>query len=112
MAKLKTTYLWTLDEALELVRRLQDDTRQFGYHLAIGGGVINNGYSDKDLDLYFLPLDDQDRPEDLEGLLVWLTEQFGELSPINDYPTAVSHYALKLKTADDVVKRIDLFIGK
>lgn len=31
-------------------------TRQFGYHLALGGGVLNTGESKKDLDLYFLPM--------------------------------------------------------
>ena len=49
--------LWTLEQALLVVRFLQPLTRAAHYHLALGGGVINAGQSDKDIDLYFLPLE-------------------------------------------------------
>lgn len=48
--------MWELDGALRVIRALQPATRQFGYHLALGGGVMNKGESRKDLDLYFLPM--------------------------------------------------------
>lgn len=53
---------WRLDEALDLIRALQSDVRKFGYHLCLGGGVLNTGKSEKDLDLYFLSLDNQGTP--------------------------------------------------
>ena len=68
--------MWGLDEALALVRRLQPMTRRYNYHAVVGGGVINNGSSEKDLDLYFLPLDNGKR-EDHVGLLRFLATTFG-----------------------------------
>lgn len=55
MSKLKPV-VWKLKDGLALVRKLQPETRQFGYHLTLGGGVLNTGKSRKDLDLFFLPL--------------------------------------------------------
>ncbi len=49
-----TSPTWTLEEALILVRALQPTAWQYGYHLCLGGGVLNKGVSSKDLDLYFL----------------------------------------------------------
>lgn len=31
-----------------------------GYYLAMGGGIINRGFSDKDLDLIILPMGDRE----------------------------------------------------
>ena len=74
---------WTLEEGLRLVRALQPSTRQYGYHLALGGGVLNKGESEKDLDLYFLPLNNpkvaKDNPE---GLVKWLIGLWGDPEPI------------------------------
>lgn len=57
--------LWTFDEALPLIRELQPLTREPGYHLTLGGSVLNIGRSLKDLDLFFLPMygQRQDRSE-------------------------------------------------
>ena len=68
---------WTLEEALKLVRALQPGTREFGYHLALGGGVLNNGVSEKDVDLYFLPLDNQP-PIRPDKLVEWLEGLWGK----------------------------------
>ena len=46
---------WELDEVLKLVRELQPKCHALQYHVALGGGVLNKGYSDKDLDLFFFP---------------------------------------------------------
>ncbi len=46
---------WTIEAALLLIRRLQPALRAYGYHLALGGGVLNRGSSGHDLDLYLLP---------------------------------------------------------
>lgn len=74
----KPAPMWTLDEGLALVRQLQPLTRAFNCHLAIGGGVVNAGQSEKDLDLYFLPLDGtQDEPR-TDGLVALLRGLWGE----------------------------------
>jgi len=67
---------WTLDEGLSLVRALQKDSRKFNYHIALGGGVLNKGTSDKDLDLYFMALDNG-KPTNIDGLIEWLTGMWG-----------------------------------
>lgn len=46
---------WTLEEALEICRRFEDTN--CGWHVALGGSVLKNGHSDKDLDLIFFPHD-------------------------------------------------------
>lgn len=102
---------WTLEQALPLVRALQPQTRQFGFHLCLGGGVLNAGASDKDLDLYFLTLDNQQQPADVDKLVAWLEGVFGKSDNLfGDYkgdPT--SPYTRKLKF-QQAGQRIDAFI--
>jgi hypothetical protein len=79
---------WTLEEGLALIRSIQTDTRKFGYHLTLGGSVLNAGSSKKDIDLYFLPMDGhhESKPGDLLG---WLVKMWGEYESIgNEYPNA------------------------
>ena len=71
--------MWTMIDALPLIRALQPETRRFNYHLALGGGVLNTGKSDKDLDLYFLPMLPQ-QPEP-EQLLTFLDSIWGPGKP-------------------------------
>jgi hypothetical protein len=75
---------WTLDDGLQLVRAIQHDTRKYGYHLALGGGVLNNGRSEKDIDLYFLPMDNGERgpKKDPDGLVGWLAKLWGKPTSI------------------------------
>lgn len=68
---------WKLEDGLKLIRALQLATRKYGYHLALGGSVLNKGESQKDLDLYFLPLANVKYVEDLKGMVKWLTELWG-----------------------------------
>ena len=106
--------LWTLEQGVGLVRFLQPLTRRVSYHLAIGGGVINNGSSTKDVDLYFLPLDNlenQPEPDQMKGILDAI---YGMGVPIVDtdkYGDAISAsvYKHKLKYTIDG-KRADVFI--
>jgi hypothetical protein len=72
---------WTLEDALPLIRALQPDTKRYGYHLCLGGGVLNKGHSDKDLDLYFLPLGPNNA--DPDGLLAYITSLWGEGEPLS-----------------------------
>ena len=103
--------MWSLESALPLVvRNLQPDTRQFNYHLALGGGVLNTGRSDKDVDLYLLPLDVDETP-DTEGLVRYLDALWGPgeslLNP--EYPATQSHYKHKRKYSINGA-RADVFI--
>lgn len=74
---------WKLDEGLALARALQPESRKFGYHLTLGGSVLNLGVSEKDLDLYFLPLDNGKKLEngkatDIDKLVEWLSGLWGK----------------------------------
>ena len=78
---------WNLEDGLKLVRALQPETRRFGYHLALGGGVLNRGESKKDIDLYFLPLENSKLAKADPGALIdWLVKLWGDFTPIGqDY---------------------------
>ena len=78
METIKLKNHWTLDEALGLVRAIQQDSRKFGYHITLGGGVLNKGESRKDLDLFFLSLDNHKIKADPDGCMKWLTSLWGE----------------------------------
>ncbi len=52
-----TEPLWTLDSALDFVRTISPIVSSAGYGVAIGGSVLIEGSSDKDLDLVIFPLD-------------------------------------------------------
>lgn len=52
-----STEMWGLSDALEVIRPLQFKALQFGFHLALAGGVLNKGMSHNDLDIIVMPLD-------------------------------------------------------
>jgi len=103
--------MWTLDEGVAVVRDIQEAVRPFGYHVALGGGVLNLGKSDKDLDLYFLAMD-VEQGNDPHALLAFLQDHFGtegESITKAEYPD--SRYAFKWKFILSTEQRIDVFIS-
>jgi hypothetical protein len=46
--------MWTLDNALPLIRRISPIARRHGFALALYGSVLDKGESEKDLDLFFI----------------------------------------------------------
>lgn len=120
--------VWELGDALGVIRELQREVRLLDFHVTLGGGVLNTGQSDKDLDLFVLPLNDTD-PETGE-ITALLTRWFGPLEPLRtlslgvgieqdpgalgddpgDYPLSdCVHYRSCLRGAWHG-KRVDLFI--
>jgi len=47
--------MWNLDEAVHYLRCMNADAKRFGWCFALGGGVLNHGYSKKDLDIVAIP---------------------------------------------------------
>jgi hypothetical protein len=47
---------WTSAKATEVIKIIKDELWEDGYHIAIGGGLAWRGRSEKDLDLFVLPL--------------------------------------------------------
>lgn len=81
----ETDPMWDLERSLVIVRALQPVVRDFNYHLTIGGGVVNKGQSNKDLDLYFLPMggfDVSKKKPQSDKLLKYLSKMWGEPDPI------------------------------
>lgn len=108
-AQNKDPIIWTLQQGLDLVRTIQPRLHHMGYHVAIGGGVINKGYSTKDLDLYFFPLDLKDQ----ESLVPFLESLFGAAVPISMFDERYSDnrvFAQRLKFLQYDGGRIDIFI--
>lgn len=68
---------WTLDDAIKLIREHQSEVNSVNYYLALAGGVLNNGHSDKDLDILVVPMIVSARPVNIYRKL---TELFGPLS--------------------------------
>lgn len=101
--------MWDFEKALKLIRETQETAKSYGYHIALGGGVLNKGYSNKDLDLYFLPLVGID--ENFDGLMLALNigwgygEEFGYKESF-DKPTP---YRMSLRFIG--TKKTDAFIG-
>ena len=89
--------MWGLEEALEVIRAVQETFWGTGYCISLGGGVLNHGWSTKDLDLVVCPAVNSDRglPDAFEAMnqfptlgnlgnkYAWVFigyETFGELS--------------------------------
>lgn len=107
--------MWYLADGIQLVAALQPATRKFGYHVTIGGGVVNNGYSEKDLDLFFLPMGgfnaDEDE-SDPNGMLNYLEGIWGNSTPIKkEYFLEVEDMLYQAAVKFFIGKqRIDVFI--
>jgi acetamidase/formamidase len=76
LERYKPRHAWYLADALVLVRELQARVWPLGYHVALGGGVLNHGYSDKDVDLYVLPLG-KTLSKDPDYVVLELNDYFG-----------------------------------
>lgn len=104
--------MWTLEEALRFVRELQTGVATpNGFHLALGGGVLNNGDSNKDLDLYFLPRlgESNNRTALLTDLRQRVTDEQEIGSGGEDNGQGIYSYKSQFKLG---TKRIDIFIVK
>lgn len=112
--------MWTLEQGLTLVRHLQPLIRPTSYHVALGGGVLNKGYSDKDLDLYFIPFSEQG-PDPL-ALREVLKGELGvewnlggpNVQPVDvdtAYPPEPTWANGRFTYRDSVDNRVDVFIA-
>jgi len=118
----ETKHQWELDEALQVVRDLQPLVRDLDYHIALGGGVINKGYSDKDIDLYVLPVFKGNTHDDIK-VMALLSDYFSKKSGyVNVRPLFGSSagnedegehlYSHQSKFVMADTRRIDVFVGR
>lgn len=104
--------MWTLEEGLGFVRQIQDASRLFGYHVTLGGGVLNTGSSEHDLDVYMLPMGGfniDKTKSDPKAMIKWMEKFLGAATPLGkEYSGTKPVYATTCKfIVND--KRIDCF---
>lgn len=51
----QTKSAWTLEEGIALARKLEPIAIQHNAHIALGGGVLHRGSSEKDVDIFVYP---------------------------------------------------------
>lgn len=105
------TPTWTLQQAVELIQELEPAVRELNYHITLGGSVLHKGSSDKDLDLFIVPLNGF--PSTPIKILVLLMDYLGSCRALRDGPNyqadADFHYD-QAQLFDYMGKRIDVFI--
>lgn len=103
---------WKLGEALALIKSIQTRIKKLGFHVCLAGGVLNVGYSQKDLDLVFLPLWNDKQPP-VEPLLTYLYIALGQPKEgeeeTSHKPNPFTPYRHQEGLYDEG-KRIDIFI--
>lgn len=106
--------VWTFSSAKYVIDTCQTNAKQFGYHVCLGGSVLNKMESSKDLDLYFLPMSNHEIKEDPAGLLNWIHINLGPVESLNNaYPGKELPFILKGKLKynhNNQNQRIDVFI--
>jgi hypothetical protein len=55
MIQHRSKIMWNLEQALKLIKELEDSLSQFGVHCALAGSVLYRGTSENDLDLIIYP---------------------------------------------------------
>lgn len=103
--------LWDLEAGQQLAAELESVVRPLNYHTLLGGGVLHKGYSDKDLDLWFMPLNGY--PSQSRVVLQALEDVLGRSRALRDHPdyAAGEPYYVKEMVGFTVFgKRLDVFI--
>lgn len=84
MPKTKSARPWTLAEGVDIIRQIEPDIRELGYHTMLGGSLLHKGTSEKDLDIFFSPLNGYETRS--FDVLQYLQTVFGRCSSIQDQP--------------------------
>jgi hypothetical protein len=106
--------MWTLLEGVTIIRRIQDSLREKGYHACLGGGVLNQGGSKRDLDIFILRMNNTNRVRPIE--CVWSLSNILQpctYSPLRDNPDYGPDADFHFSEAHRFTyngKRIDVFV--
>lgn len=101
------THMWEMWDAINLLRQWQPVAHAYDLHLALGGGVLNNGYSDKDLDIVVMGMNNGKRPRfddfcgELKLVPIWVS---------TDYPESGENGRRLYKAYLEGYRRVDLFV--
>lgn len=68
--------IWELEEAVELIQKLEGRVRPCNFHTCLGGSVLHKGFSNNDLDIFILPIDESDVIPDRMAILEVINDSF------------------------------------
>lgn len=100
---------WSLNEALALIHSIQPLLHKHQWHVALGGGVLNKGWSAKDVDLYVLPFGTEPEKDGIPDVIPILTKLWGDYENIGYGSDAIFEYKIKFEIMG---KRADVFVGR
>lgn len=111
MAKPRSETPWTLESALAFIREIQPSIRELDYHILLAGGVLNTGKSEKDLDLWFIPLHGYESAP--RKIMVWMIQNVGPCVALRDSPDYgpdAFYHAQEAHVFTYMNRRIDVFV--
>lgn len=107
--------MWTINEAVDYIQELEPLIRGFNYCTALGGSVLHKGFSRNDLDVYLMPIIEEDKdtktvkPYDTKGIVDFLINIRAE--PATDSLNYLgSEFRTIFKYYTPGGKRIDFFL--
>lgn len=99
--------MWQMSDAIDLIRKLQPRAWELGYHLNFGGGVLNKGYSYKDLDILAMYVSARDQRPEIDLVFEFIKLGFENMEKDTKFPGVT---VFKLSNA---TQKIDLiFVNK
>lgn len=102
--------LWTWRQGLELCRAVEAKLAPLGAHVALGGGCMVKGYSEKDLDIFVYPHLLTSSKERIDRYVVALQEMgFENLFPVSWSPLKNTGDQKDVWSAMYKGKRVDIF---
>jgi hypothetical protein len=104
-----TPAMWGLSDALALIREIQPEIHALGFHVCLAGGVLNKGYSEKDLDLVFVPLTNETKG-DADDITSWCFKRWGGRKDNLSDPVPCISLREQASYLTDDGKRIDVFV--
>ena len=105
-----SSFVWTVEEGLELCRKVEAKLAPLGAHAALGGGCMVKGYSHKDLDLFIYPHLLSEKKESVTKYIHALEYLgFENLFPVSWSPLKNTGDQKDVWSATWKGKRVDLF---
>lgn len=95
--------LWKLEDAVTIIREMQPFAMEASYALSLGGGVLNMGWSWKDLDITAVPASHEE-PNLSKLLRLFVSRGYKHVATNRNHPGLEVY-----KFADDD-RRIDLIV--
>lgn len=96
---------WTINDAVDMVKELRPLIKDLGYFVTIGGGVLERGSSQNDLDLFLLPLRSDKIEKNPAGVVELLQKLWGYYRNLRvDYEEAPRNRPIpppRVREADD-----------